>query len=525
MLPFHQAKRTVIAVGAGVALLCGLPLHASAQSDAEQSDANNETAQQSTDGDSPDNGDNGAEASADEEPEESAHGSYEWKQSYGVGLEYGQFYTGLDRWNDYLLSPNGAETFNGAPLHSFELAGEISPFEGALFTAFAGLETPLGSTPSIFSAYGGLEPAFAFRRGPWALGFGVAVSAGTVQLDTGSNSFSAGLVTLRPNVELRRYFNESLAAYANIGFKQWLPFNADTSDLNIQRPLAPGGGSVQDLYEGSLHASVGFRFGHYPEHVAQIPDSDGDGLRDDVDECPNEPEDKDGFEDNDGCPDPDNDDDGIPDSEDECPDKPETKNGWKDDDGCPDGDSDPDGDGIRGAEDECPEQAEDKDGYEDDDGCPDPDNDGDGVADADDDCPDEAGIELASGCPSDRLEVSGSKIKLDETISFDGESSETLTDESQTLLKHVAQTLQVRSEFRSIRIDLFAADATSDELAERRLQTILDLMVSAGVDAKRLTTRRPDRDPDPSPLAGDASASADQTSALVIFTVTQKTSS
>jgi outer membrane protein OmpA-like peptidoglycan-associated protein len=65
-------------------------------------------------------------------------------------------------------------------------------------------------------------------------------------------------------------------------------------------------------------------------------DSDGDGITDDVDKCPNEPEDKDGFEDQDGCPDPDNDKDGIPDASDKCPNEPETINNVDDDDGCPD---------------------------------------------------------------------------------------------------------------------------------------------------------------------------------------------
>jgi len=55
-----------------------------------------------------------------------------------------------------------------------------------------------------------------------------------------------------------------------------------------------------------------------------------------ADKCPDQAEDKDGFEDEDGCPDPDNDKDGIPDVSDKCPDEPETKNGYKDDDGCPD---------------------------------------------------------------------------------------------------------------------------------------------------------------------------------------------
>ena len=65
-------------------------------------------------------------------------------------------------------------------------------------------------------------------------------------------------------------------------------------------------------------------------------DSDHDGIPDERDRCPDQPEDKDGFQDDDGCPDPDNDGDGIPDAQDKCPDQPETFNGVQDDDGCPD---------------------------------------------------------------------------------------------------------------------------------------------------------------------------------------------
>jgi outer membrane protein OmpA-like peptidoglycan-associated protein len=65
-------------------------------------------------------------------------------------------------------------------------------------------------------------------------------------------------------------------------------------------------------------------------------DSDGDGIPDADDKCPNAAEDKDGFEDDDGCPDLDNDKDGIPDATDKCPNDPETMNGFEDEDGCPD---------------------------------------------------------------------------------------------------------------------------------------------------------------------------------------------
>jgi outer membrane protein OmpA-like peptidoglycan-associated protein len=70
--------------------------------------------------------------------------------------------------------------------------------------------------------------------------------------------------------------------------------------------------------------------------LAKIMDRDGDGIPDELDKCPDQPEDKDGFEDEDGCPDPDNDKDGIPDTADACPNEPETVNGFQDEDGCPD---------------------------------------------------------------------------------------------------------------------------------------------------------------------------------------------
>jgi outer membrane protein OmpA-like peptidoglycan-associated protein len=64
---------------------------------------------------------------------------------------------------------------------------------------------------------------------------------------------------------------------------------------------------------------AGVRFRKHVEARQGFGDSDGDGVMDKDDKCPNEPEDTDGFEDEDGCPDLDNDHDGIPDAEDECP--------------------------------------------------------------------------------------------------------------------------------------------------------------------------------------------------------------
>lgn len=64
-------------------------------------------------------------------------------------------------------------------------------------------------------------------------------------------------------------------------------------------------------------------------------DADGDGILNNVDRCPDAPEDRDGFQDEDGCPEPDNDGDGILDVSDKCPNEPENLNGFEDADGCP----------------------------------------------------------------------------------------------------------------------------------------------------------------------------------------------
>jgi outer membrane protein OmpA-like peptidoglycan-associated protein len=105
------------------------------------------------------------------------------------------------------------------------------------------------------------------------------------------------------------------------------------------------------------------------EPEPEVSDRDQDGIPDESDACPDDPEDIDGFEDEDGCPDPDNDEDGILDEVDECPDEPEDVDGFADEDGCPDLDNDQDG--FQDVVDECPNDAEVVNGVDDHDGCPD----------------------------------------------------------------------------------------------------------------------------------------------------------
>jgi outer membrane protein OmpA-like peptidoglycan-associated protein len=169
-----------------------------------------------------------------------------------------------------------------------------------------------------------------------------------------------------------------------------------------------GGGGPIPLSSDPL-TSPRFRVNLALRYAPTGHDLDGDGILDRDDKCPSVPEDKDGFQDEDGCPDPDNDNDGIPDTKDKCRDAAEDFDGFQDDDGCPD--LDDDGDGIPDAEDKCRNEPEDKDGFQDADGCPDPDNDGDGIPDAQDKCPnaaeDKDGFRDEDGCPDPDNDLDG----------------------------------------------------------------------------------------------------------------------
>ncbi len=191
--------------------------------------------------------------------------------------------------------------------------------------------------------------------------------------------------------------------------------------------LNAGGGAGLSSGVGSPKFRVFATFGYTPSGDG---DTDGDGLLDEVDQCPRDPEDKDDFQDDDGCPDLDNDIDGILDTDDQCPMEPEDKDGFEDENGCPDPDNDQDGvldeqdkcpleagpasnegcpildkdgDGIADDVDLCPDDPEDLDAFEDGDGCPDLDNDQDGVPDTQDKCSadkeDMDGFEDEDGCP------------------------------------------------------------------------------------------------------------------------------
>lgn len=242
-----------------------------------------------------------------------------------------------------------------------------------------------------------------------------------------------------------------------------------------------------------------------------IPDPDGDGVLGKDDKCRSEAEDKDGFQDEDGCPDPDNDGDGFVDAQDRCPDSAgtnggcpvydtdsdgitddvdrcisdaEDKDAFQDEDGCPDPDND--NDGVVDAKDNCPNKAEDLDGFDDGDGCPDLDNDGDGVTDAEDKCPGVRGLPENNGCPKTK-EISRGKLVLSGVTFQPGKAI--LTSNSFTILDQVYESLvewpEVKLEIQG-HTDNLGNDKANLRLSQLRADEVKMYFVRKGVDGSRL---------------------------------------
>jgi outer membrane protein OmpA-like peptidoglycan-associated protein len=192
-----------------------------------------------------------------------------------------------------------------------------------------------------------------------------------------------------------------------------------------------------------------------PPAPASPVDTDGDGIPDVSDLCPTVPEDKDGFQDEDGCPDLDNDQDGIPDTLDKCPNEPE-----------------------------------DKDGFEDEDGCPDLDNDQDGIPDAEDLCPNEPGPPEEKGCPKKPtlVSVTQEKIEIHQAVFF-ATGKATIMPQSFALLNEVADVLKTRATMQ-VRVeghtDTRGSRTTNLRLSQARAESVKAYIVGRGIDASRL---------------------------------------
>jgi outer membrane protein OmpA-like peptidoglycan-associated protein len=190
-----------------------------------------------------------------------------------------------------------------------------------------------------------------------------------------------------------------------------------------------------------------------PPPPPKVGDRDQDGLLDNIDKCPDEPEDRDDFEDEDGCPDPDNDEDGILDDDDQCKNEPE-----------------------------------DMDEFADEDGCPDPDNDQDGVLDVDDKCPVVPGAVEEQGCPK-HVRVEEGQIIILERVEF-ATNKDIILDSSGPVLSEVRDVLAANPKLKLVRVEGHTDDRGKDaynlDLSKRRSRSVARWLEDHGIDANRL---------------------------------------
>jgi outer membrane protein OmpA-like peptidoglycan-associated protein len=215
----------------------------------------------------------------------------------------------------------------------------------------------------------------------------------------------------------------------------------------------------------SLYREWGRKKAAKVEPIKKETDEDADGIADANDKCPKEAEDKDDFQDDDGCPDPDNDADGIPDDTDKCKGEAEDKDNFQDDDGCPDPDND--ADGVPDAADKCADQPETKNGFEDTDGC-------------------------ADEIPAKLQKITGPLTG----VTFKVNTAD-LTGASNKALDAVAATL---AEFKDVKVEIGAHTddqplkaggkfADNDALTQAQAEAVKAYLVKKGVEEGRITAK------------------------------------
>jgi outer membrane protein OmpA-like peptidoglycan-associated protein len=214
-----------------------------------------------------------------------------------------------------------------------------------------------------------------------------------------------------------------------------------------------------------------------PTKVA-LADSDGDGVPDIEDLCPDVP----GPPENHGCPlTGDRDGDGVPDDIDRCPDLPGPKENF----GCPWPDRDHDG--VPDKDDRCPDVAGPPENF----GCPWPDRDHDGVPDKDDKCPDEPGPKENFGCPRKQtlIVVRKDRIELKQQVRFAQNRSQILSS-SNRMLRQVARAMKdapgiyVRIEGHT---DNVGGLDHNMQLSQERAEAVKAFLVRQGIQPVRLT--------------------------------------
>ena len=274
------------------------------------------------------------------------------------------------------------------------------------------------------------------------------------------------------------------------GFNTWF---SENMGLNLQLSYRKGfSDEVAEHWQPSL--GLVYRFGG--------TDTDGDGIYDKKDACPEEA----GLAIFNGCPDADN--DGIKDSDDACPNVagsaamngcPDTDGdgiadkddmcvnakGTKANKGCPD----TDGDSVLDKDDKCATTA----GPAANGGCPWPDTDGDGVLDKDDKCNNEVGPASNNGCPLPIItEEAEAEINMSaKTILFEFDNTSFQSGVSDQLDAIVAiMNKYPKANFLIAgHTDSIGTKKVNQKISDKRAVAVKAYFVEKGIDSARLETK------------------------------------
>jgi outer membrane protein OmpA-like peptidoglycan-associated protein len=260
----------------------------------------------------------------------------------------------------------------------------------------------------------------------------------------------------------------------------WGRYVMGLTDINHYWSDLDGNPITSKVKDNAFQVGLGWAFRKKPAPVVVapppppvIPDTDGDGIFDNVDKCPTVA----GLAKYGGCPIPDTDKDGINDEQDKCPTTP----GLAKYNGCPIPDTD--NDGVNDEQDKCPTVA----GLAKYQGCPPPDRDGDGVIDEEDKCPDVAGPASNGGCPA--LE----STKFNASMVQFNTGTATLTPSAQKGLNEAAVLLN-DPKYAPLKVsieghtDNVGKPASNKTLSEKRAAAVKAYLVKKGVSADRLSS-------------------------------------
>ncbi len=234
-------------------------------------------------------------------------------------------------------------------------------------------------------------------------------------------------------------------------------------------------------------------------------DSDGDGVEDGSDNCPNTP--AGASVDAWGC-ELDSDGDGVKDSMDQCPGTPAGV--AVDANGCP---NDSDGDGVTDDKDQCPGtpagEPVDANGCE-------LDDDGDGVVNRLDECPGTpAGTQVdIKGCEiKEEIRLEGVNFQTNSDLLVSGAES-ILNDAAATLMKNPSIKVEVAGH-----TDSDGSAAYNESLSARRAQTVHDFLANAGVAVDRMSVRGYG---EAQPIADNSTAAGKAQNRRVVLRITER---